>query len=166
MVYASRDQGQDRNLWTLVEGSNTKPAVFVQSPFDETLGRLSPDGRWMAYVSDKSGRDEVYVRPFPASTGEWQVSTAGGSEPRWNRNGEELFYHGADQKLMVVDVKTQPAFEHSRPKVLFPVRLSRSGIWNYDVTPDGQRFVMSVELGDELPKPISVVLNWAVGLSR
>ena len=166
IVYASRDQRQDRNLWTLVDGSTAKPAVFVQSPFEETLGRLSPDGRWMAYVSDKSGRDEVYVRPFPVSTGEWQISTAGGTEPRWNRNGRELFYYGADEKLMAVEVKTQNAFEHARPKVLFAARLSRSGFWNYDVTPDGQRFVMSLALGDDLPKAISVVLNWAAGLSR
>jgi eukaryotic-like serine/threonine-protein kinase len=94
IVYASRDQQKDRNLWTLSEGSGAPPAMFAEGPFEETLGRLSPDGRWMAFVSDKSGRDEVYVRPFPSSAGEWQISTAGGTEPRWNRNGRELFYYG------------------------------------------------------------------------
>ena len=166
MVYGSRHQRQDRNLWTLVEGSRERPALFVESPFEETCGRLSPNGRWMAYVSDKSGRDEVFVRPFPASAEEWQISTAGGTEPRWNRNGRELFYYSADRKLMAVDVKTETPFEHGRAKALFSARLSHSGFWNYDVMPDGQRFVMTVALGDDLPKPISVVLNWAVGLSR
>ena len=166
LVYASRDQRQPLDLWTLVEGNRVKPAVFVASPSEDTLGRLSPNARWMAFVSDKSGRNEVYVRPFPASTGEWQVSTAGGTEPRWNRNGRELFYYGADQMLMVVDVQTQTAFDRGRPRALFPARISRSGAWNYDVTPDGQRFVISLAVGDDVPKSVSVVLNWVAGLSR
>ncbi len=166
IVYANTEQRRDRDLWTLVAGNEGKPALFLQTRFEETLGRLSPNGRWMAYVSNDSGRDEVYVRPFPPSAGIWQISTAGGTEPRWRRNGTELYYRAADQRLMAVDVKTQSLFDHGEPRVLFPTRMSRSGIWNYDVTPDGQRFVISLDIGDDVPPPINVVLNWTEALQR
>ena len=166
IVYASTSQRRDKDLWTLVVGNERKPAGFLQTHYEETLGRLSPDGRWMAYVSNDSGRDEVFIRPFPPSTGKWQISTAGGTEPRWRSNGTELYYRAADEKLMVVRVKTQPGFEHEQPRVLFPVRMSRSGYWHYDVTPDGQRFVISLAIGEEVPPPINIVLNWTAGLPR
>ena len=98
-----------------------KPSVFLQTPFQETSPQISPDGRWVAYTSDESGRLEVYVRPFPGPGGKWQVSTDGGSEVAWSPKGNELFYRtGArKEKMMVVDYQTQPTFSAGKPRLLF-----------------------------------------------
>jgi Tol biopolymer transport system component len=106
---------------------------------------LSPDGRWLAYVSNESGGYEVYVQPFPGPGRKWQVSTEGGTEPVWSRNGRELFYRSG-RKMMAVDIATGPAFAAGIPKMLFDGDYARLttvfGGQNYDVTPDGQHFIM------------------------
>jgi len=165
IVYASNDPKTSSDLWILPVGGG-KATPFLQTEFGERLGRLSPDGRWMAYVSDETGTDEVYVRPFPASSGKWKISTAGGTEPRWRRDGKELFYLAADRKLMSVSVQAASTFLTSLPKVLFETRMSQNGLWGYDVTPDGQRFVISLAAGESTPAPIHVILNWTAGLPR
>jgi eukaryotic-like serine/threonine-protein kinase len=135
-----------------------KPRPFLNGPFNEYQARLSPNGRWLAYVSDESGRDEVYVRPFPGSEGRWPISTDGGSQPVWARNGRELFYLNRD-RMMAVTVTTDATFTATKPLLLFEAK-ALMGNRSYDVTPEGE-FLM-IEPG-ELETPasqINVVLNW------
>ena len=119
------------------------PHLFVESTTYETAPRFSPDGRWMAYGSNESGRYEIYVRPYPGPGGKWQISTDGGTEPVWNPKGHELFYRDA-QKMMAVEYSVQPSFSVGKPKMLFegPYVLTPRSFPDYDVSPDGQRFLM------------------------
>ena len=97
-----------------------KPQPYLKTEFNESQGQFSPDGRFIAYRSDASGRDEIYVQPFPtASSGKWTVSTGGGIAPRWSGDGKELFYISADSKMMAVEVSTNPVFKAGIPKALF-----------------------------------------------
>ena len=145
--------------------------VFLKTPFDEGQAMISPDGSWIAYLSPESGRREVYVRPFPGPGGKWQISTEGGVAPRWARNGRELFYASAPNgQLMAVDVNqsrdsdgaASSAFQAGTPRVVLAggFRLvSGNEARNYDVSPDGQRFLM-VQGGDANLSQLNVVLNW------
>ncbi len=143
-----------------------KATPFLQSEFNETLPQLSPDGRWMAYVSDESGRNEIYVQPFPGPGGKWQVSTNGGSYPLWRRDGKELFYFAPGRKLMAVEVKAGSTFEAGLPKFLFETRLKSGGNRQYDVSSDGQRFLINLAVGEESSAPITLVLNWTAELKK
>ncbi len=138
-----------------------KTSVFLSTPAAEVNGRFSPDGRWIAYQSDESGTVEVYVQPFPGHGGKWQISKAGGTQPVWNRNGKEIFYVSADNKLMAVDVKADSGFEAGPPRALFEVHLKSVNGWKYDISPDGQRFLANVVIGEVRSNPITLVLNWA-----
>jgi eukaryotic-like serine/threonine-protein kinase len=138
-----------------------KPQPFIRTPSLETAPRFSPDGHFVAYASDESGRLEIYVRPYPGPGGKWQVSTEGGGEPVWNPKGRELFYR-AGKKMMAVDVTTEGTFSAGKPKVLFEgtyVPTPRS-FPDYDVSPDGQRFLMLKAADEASPTQINVVLNW------
>jgi eukaryotic-like serine/threonine-protein kinase len=151
-----------RDIWVL-RLSDRKAQPFLRTPFDEGAPRFSPDGHWMAYCSNESGRYEVYVQPFPGPGGKWQISTEGGTEPVWNRNGRELFYRSGD-KMIAVEITTQPNFSVGKPQLLFegPYVLGVSGPFpNYDVSPDGQRFLMLKPAEQEqAATQINVVLNW------
>ena len=127
---------------------------------------FSPDGRWIAYTSNESGRTEVYVRPYPGPGGKWQISTDGGTEPAWNPKGRELFYRSG-QKMMTVDYTEQPEFSAGKPKMLFegPYVPSPRSLSDYDVTSDGQRFLM-LKNAEQKPGEISVVLNWTEELNQ
>jgi eukaryotic-like serine/threonine-protein kinase len=158
-VLAFADRGR---LWML--SSEGEPRPFDTSKFDETSPAFSPDGRWLAYVSDESGRVEVYVRPVPGPGEKYLISTAGGSQPVWARSGRELFFRNGEQ-MMVVDIGTKPAFSASRPRLLFTGAFI--GRPDYDVSPDGQSFVM-VNSGedDRAATQISVVFNWLEELKQ
>jgi eukaryotic-like serine/threonine-protein kinase len=151
---------------------NGKPQVLIATTADEVQAQLSPDERWIAYCSDESGQYEVYVRPFSSSEGRWQVSAAGGHEPRWRKNGKEIFYLGADRKLMAVPIQVSGAtFQAGAAAALFetPVRGSLQGWDNsnrYDVAPDGQRFLVNVPVEGVASEPVVVILNWAAGLKK
>jgi serine/threonine protein kinase len=127
---------------------------------------FSPDGRWIAYTSTESGRMEVYVRPYPGPGGKWQISNEGGTEPVWNPKGREIFYRSG-QKMMAVDYTEQPEFSAGRPKMLFegPYTPSPRSLADYDVSSDGQRFLM-LKNADQRPGEISVVLNWTEELKQ
>ena len=153
-----------------------KPVPVAQTSFDEREGQFSPDGRWVAYVSNETGRDEVYVRPFPAQGGKSQVSAAGGVDPRWRRDGQELFYVAPDGHLMAVPMQvTQPM---STPTPGVPVSLFRprlaiganaTGGWptrpQYAVAADG-RFLMNVSTEDTVTFPITIVQNWTLAVKK
>ena len=136
---------------------------IVDTPFDERHPMISPDGLWLAYTSDESGQNEVYVRPFPGPGGRWQVSTEGGTEPRWARSGDELFYREAD-KMMAVSVSNEPELTLGKPVVLFEGQyqfLIGGGYSNYDVSPDGRSFVMIESVEEVAPvRQLTIVLNW------
>jgi Tol biopolymer transport system component len=157
-----------RDIWVL-RMSDRKLLPFLQTPFNEAVPRFSPDGRWLAYISDESGRYEIYVQSYPGPGGKWQISTEGGTEPAWNGNGRELFYRNGD-KMMAVDITTQPGFAAGTPRMLFEGRYERAPFpsTNYDVSPDGQRFLMLKpnESADAAPTQINVVLNWFEELKR
>jgi eukaryotic-like serine/threonine-protein kinase len=121
----------------------------------------SPDGRWLAYTSNQSGRFEVYVHAFPEGGARWQISSDGGTEPVWVRNGRDLFFRNGD-KMIAVDVTTDPRFRAGKPRLLFEGRYEAYPLTtNYDVAPDGQRFLM-VKTREPAPAPaqFNVVLNW------
>ena len=157
------DPDSGRDLWYLErkdDGSWSDPVEFLKTPFEERVAFFSPEGRFVAYVSNESGRDEVYVRPFPPGGGKWQVSESGGTQPRWSRDGKEIFYVEGDT-LIAVSVNTKPTFSVGAMERLF----SDSHLANafpqqtYDVAADGQRFVMVDNLGDP-QYTIHVVQNW------
>ncbi len=129
-------------------------------------GMFSPDGHWIAYTSDESSRLEVYVQPFPGPGGKWQISTEGGIEPVWARNGRELFYRNGEQ-MMAVDIATQPSFSAGTPYMLFEgeSRSQAQGPPSYDVSPDGQRFIM-IKADEEEANQINIVFNWFEELKR
>ena len=151
-----------RDIW-MMRLIDRKSQPFLRTRFTESAARFSPDGRWLAYVSDESGRFEVYVQAYPGPGGKYQVSTEGGTEPVWNPNGRELFYRSGN-KMMAVDVTLQPNFSAGKPKVLFeaPYEPTPATLGNYDVSPDGQRFLMlkPVEQEQAAPTQIVVVQNW------
>lgn len=146
-----------------------KPQPFLSQTVAAPGPVFSPDGHWLAYASNESGRREVYVAAYPGPGGKVQISIDGGEEPVWSRNGRELFYRAGDgeTKMMAADVMTQPAFSVGKPRVLFEGRylLGGGSPAGYDVSPDGQRFLM-VKGGDEAPAQIDMVLNWSDELKR
>jgi len=155
------------DIWMLSLEGDSKPQPFLQTAFTEDWSQFSPDGQWLAYMSNESGRNEVYVQPYPGPGGKWQISTEGGTEPVWSAKGDELFFRDGDQ-MMVVSINTQAAFSAGTPQVLFegPYTSGQGFRQNYDVTPDGQRFVMVRAAQGSEQAQINVVLNWFEELKR
>jgi hypothetical protein len=153
------------DIWILPLESEGKPRAFLVTPFLEHGTTFSPNGHSVAYVSNESGRDEVYVQPFPGPGGKTPISTEGGNAPVWARSGRELFYRNGD-KMMAVDITTDPELEVGRPRLLFEGRFNTFGsLANFDVTPDGRRFVM-IQESPEVRAQFNVVLNWFDELKR
>jgi Tol biopolymer transport system component len=160
-----------RDLVAMRPGVDSTPVPIVASPkFEERAATLSPDGRFIAYQSDETGKDEIYVRPFPrADDGRWQLSTSGGSEPLWSRSGREIFFRTPSGELMSTPVTTTPSFSPGTPKVLFSTKgFARAAAYRaYDVTPDDQRFVMLRALDDSAVQQSSQLVfvdNWLAEL--
>ncbi len=160
LAYYRTDPKTQLALWVLPLFGDRQPFPFLRAEFNESQGQFSPDGRWMAYVSDESGKPQVYVQSFPTLTGKWQVSPDGGSQPKWRRDGKELLYVAADGKLMSVAVRTGAAFEAEAPHALFETMLSPGpNRQNYAVSADGERFLMNTPVGAASNR-MTVVLNW------
>jgi Tol biopolymer transport system component len=154
-----------RDIWTLSPEGDASP--FLVTSFNERSPIFSPDGQWLTYVSNESGRDEVYVQPYPGPGRKWPISREGGAEPTWSPDGRELFFRQG-RKMMVVTVHTGTTFTVGEPRLLFEGEylLDANGNANYDVFPDGTRFVM-IEAGEEsAPAQINIVLNWFEELKR
>ena len=176
LVYTSLSPKTGSDLWALPLG-NGKSFPIVQTAFDELDAHVSPDGRWLAYVSNESGRLEIYGRPFPGPGGQWQVSTAGGSQPRWRPDGKEILYVVPDGHLMAAPIGVASdgqALQPGAPVALFAARLaSGSGIYTggfqehpqYAVARDG-RFLLNVAVESDTTPPISIVLNWDAVLKK
>ena len=157
-----------RHLLVVENGKDTIPRTLIESPFDHYAPALSPDGRWLAYVSQESGVPEVYVRPFPnAGDARYALSVGGGQEPLWRRDGKELFYRTSRGDMYAVPVTPGAAFVHGPPKLLFtngsltPENYHRA----YDVSPDGTRFLMISSGGGDAPI-LEVIFNWRTDLER
>jgi Tol biopolymer transport system component len=154
------DTGYDIGYITIEGDDASEP--FLVTPFDERSPMISPDGRWLAYISDESGQSEIYVQPFPEAGQKWLISTGGGIEPMWSPDGQELFYRTVDQMMAVV-IETEPRFSAGTPRQLYQGRYSLDdgiGHPRYGVSPDGQHFLMGKAAAEEEPGQIKVVLNW------
>ena len=168
MAFIEVHPATQRDVWVLGL-SDRKAQPLLRTKFDEAAARFSPDGRWLAYVSNESGRYEVYVQAFPGPGGKWQISTETGTEPIWNPNGRELFYRSGE-KMMAVEISTQRNLTAGKPRMLFEGRYESAPfpVPNYDVSPDGKRFLLlkPVDQGQAVPTQINVVLNWFEELNR
>ncbi len=175
IIFHVLDSNTGDDIWALpVTGQGEKkPFVLRNSPFRETQGQLSPDGRWLAYTSNESQSDQVYVVPFAPGfdkpvAGKWQISLAGGTQPRWRGDSKELFYVAPEGKLMAVEVKaTAQTFDRGTPQPLFELRSSilanQPFLWGYVPSADGKRFLVAETpgtSGDASPPPMTVVVNW------
>jgi serine/threonine-protein kinase len=146
-----------------MEGDHARKPL-LNGKHNEIEPRVSPDGQWMAYQSNESGKDEVYVRPFPdVSKGQWQVSTNGGDSPLWSPDGQELFYRSGES-FIAVDIETEPVFKRGKSQVLFKgTYFSDSDFFafvHWDIHPDGKRFLMLKPSAAVSPRRINIVLNW------
>ena len=167
LIYEERDPKQKADLWGLPLLGERKAFPLLRTDFNETNADLSPDGRWIAYASDESGRFEVYVSTFPSLEHKVKVSTDGGNLPLWSHDGKELFYIAPIRKLMAVGVKAGTSFEPGLPKELFETRIAGGpGGRRYDVANDGKRFLIVTVIEADKPSPINVVLNWTAGLKK
>jgi serine/threonine protein kinase/Tol biopolymer transport system component len=166
ILYTSSGSPTGDDLFVLPLSGDRKPVPFLQTPFNEYDGQFSPDGRWVAYGSDESGKDEVYVAPFPGPGGKWQISTAVGTFPRWRRDGTEIFYLAPDNKVMAAAVNGKgSSFEVGAVKPLFEARALDPTRNSFAVSADGQRFLINTD-PQTTSAPITVVLNWAAGLKK
>jgi serine/threonine protein kinase/Tol biopolymer transport system component len=167
ILYVSSGPSRGNDLFVLPLAGDRKPYAFLQTEFSEPEGRISPDGRWVAYCSNESGRNEIYVTSFPSTGGKWQISAAGGTFPRWRHDGSEIFYLAPDNKLMAASVSGKDTgFEVGAVKPLFPTRIVTGGNYKYDVSADGQRFLIVAASEQAASSPITIVLNWTAGLKK
>jgi len=173
LIYTAVDPKTQPDILSVpVEGDvgSRKPTVFLSTQFNEMRGKLSPDGRWLAYQSNESGKNEIYVQPFPVSAdraGKHLISNGGGGEPIWGRDGKELFYVNQN-KIMAAEVSTGAVFKAAPAKLLFETNLGgvNGAGYLYDVTGDGQRFLVKAAGGEGAQEPITLVLNWTAALKK
>ena len=154
------------NIDVLRLEGNGEPEPLLTTRFMERQGALAPDDRWLAYTSNEAGRHEVFVVPFPDASFKRQISTDGGAEPRWSGNGRELFYRNGN-RVMAVAIETEPELNPGNPELLFEGPFGRGGFGtNYDVTADGDRFLMIRQEEGREQGELQIVLNWFEELER
>ena len=162
IIYRQIDQQTKYDIWALPLFGERKPSPLLQTEANEAAATLSPDGRWLAYCSDESGRYEVYVQSFPGGGSKRQISIDGGIGPHWRGDGKELYYHMPDGKLMAAPVTSGTSLEVGTPVALFEFRASGNVIMPYySVSRDGQRYLLSTIVETEANAPLTVVVNWA-----
>jgi Tol biopolymer transport system component len=167
LVFHSLGKETVWDIWVMPMSGDRKPVPFLKTPFSELNAVFSPDGRFLAYQSNESGRMEIYVQSFPGPGGKWQISTSGGRDPQWRADGKELFYRGLDQKLMALDIQTGGDVTAGTPHALFQGHFIPGADRNrYLATSDGKRFLTVAPLGRDSMTPTTVVLNWNAELGR
>ena len=156
------------DVWVQPAAGEPATAPFLGTKFGERNAHFSPDGRWIAYSSDESGRPEIYVQPFPGPGRKWQVSAAGGRQPFWREDGKELFYRAPDQSIVAVPVEAGSTFEVGVPAFLFKAPLAVAGIVRNRWQPaaDGQRFLLNVPMDGAGAARLAVIMNWTSALAR
>ncbi|MGH9444054.1 MAG: protein kinase domain-containing protein [Thermoanaerobaculia bacterium] len=152
-----------QQLWVAETGGAHKVVPFAADADFQGSSRISPDGRWIAYVSNESGKIEIYVRPFPEGPGRWQISTSGGASPVWRRDGKELYFESLDFKVTAVPISASPTFRAGPPAPLFDLRSATNGLM--DVPAGEGTFLVALATSDQISPPFSLVLNWR-GLLR
>jgi Tol biopolymer transport system component len=161
LIFTARNPKTGLDVWAMPMTGDAKPVALMQSSSDESEAQLSPDNRWIAYVSNESGVEQVYVRSFPQSGSVWQVSANGGTRPRWQRNGRELLFVTPDGMLTAVDVGGGPAFTPGVPRPLLPL----NGAADFAVEPRG-RLLVTMSDRDNTASQLHVIVNWMTELSR
>jgi len=136
---------------------------MIASKGNQANGQISPDGKWLAYATDDSGGWNIFVTTFPGAAGKWQVSVGGGTEPRWRRDGKEIFYLDTKGMLMAAPVRSGPTFSRGTPQALFRVHsrapISNTDVFSYDVSKDGSRFIVNRYVKPPFVPPLEIVLN-------
>ena len=159
ILFNSRAAAENYDIWTW-SAADGKAVPWLATPFDEQGAQLSPDGKWIAYQSNESGRWEVYVRGFPESDRKWLISSGGGVMPVWRRDGREVFYVSLDGKMNAVAVTSGATFAAAAPVVLFDAPLRAHQTTQYDVTPDGRRFLLNRRVDAPAIEPVALLQNW------
>jgi eukaryotic-like serine/threonine-protein kinase len=162
LAFSVGDPKTKSDLWLLSLSGDRKASPLIATPFSENNARFSPDGRWLAYDSDETGKNEVFVQPFPPTGEKWQVSTAGGLSPRWTSGGRELVYAEPPDKRKKVEIRSAPSFQVSVPKDLFVTARPQGS----DMSRDGQRMLVNMPAAEVAPNPMTLVLNWSAGLKK
>jgi Tol biopolymer transport system component len=163
LLYMRWAKGLTPDIWVLPLLGDRKPFPFIEAPFFELGSQFSPDGRWLAYNSNESGRSEVYVVPFPGPGARTRISTAGGDNARWRRDGKEIFYLERNTLMAAGVAANGSRFEVGAVQRLFDVP-TVDGYWPYDVSPEGQRFLVNTV--SEAVAPLTIVVNWPAGLKK
>jgi eukaryotic-like serine/threonine-protein kinase len=172
LVYEDATPSTDYDIWLLpLTGEDRRPKPYIVGPGIQEFGGVSPDGRWFAYDSDETGRHEIYVQSFPSAGGKWQITSEGGFEPQWRRDGRELFYLAPNRKIMAVATELSPTFHAGAPQPLFEAPINMNGIEDssarFSFSPDGQRVLVIAEVGEKsASSAIRVVANWAAALPQ
>jgi Tol biopolymer transport system component len=165
LAYEIIDRATGGDIYTLALGGDGKPEPFLHSVANESAPAFSPDGKWLAYESDRSGRNEAYITPFPGGGAQYQVSTSGGERPVWRRDGKEIYYREG-LRVMAVEVNTKASpVEFSSPKALFELAAGNLYGRYYDVAPDG-RFLTSTFPLTTKAQSFSLVVNWPAKLNK
>lgn len=163
LLYRETDPQTRGDLWVLPLGGDRRPVPFLRTPSDEMHAQFSRDGKWIAYSSDETGRYEIYVQPFQGAGsgpgGKWQVSNNGGSQPRWRGDGRELFYLSGGKLMAVAIREGTKGIETESARELFPIQARQGYRYDYDVTADGQRFLVLAP-AEEAASPLTVIYNW------
>ena len=171
LAFMHTDPETRADIWIMPMDGEGEPRVFLKTPFSEGGPQFSPDGRWLLYMSNESGRFQAYVKPFPDGAGKWQVSTGGARYPMWSPAGNEIFYRSeeGDRMMSVTYTIVEDSFQLGRPRELFQGRFRIGPLQFYDVSPDGERFVMVQSVTEEnavdTNNPV-VVLNWLDEVER
>jgi hypothetical protein len=163
ILYQTHERGVNSDLMLVPATGSGQPEPYLSTRFSEIEGRFSPDGKWVAYASDESGRFEVYVRSFPEENQRYQFSNNGGRRPHWRGDGKEVFYVAEDNYLVAVKISTAPTFEVGQAQRLFETAFPLPDESRYSVSADGQRFLLYSRTGRAA---MTVVLNWTAGLEK
>jgi Tol biopolymer transport system component len=165
MIVEALDPKTNFDIWVLPQFGDRKPFAYLHTVFNETFAKLSANGQYLAYESDETGREEIYVQTFPNPGGKWQISTNGGRRPVWSRDGKELFFIDPARRMMAAEIGSTPQFHAAVPKPLFDSRFALGGTTRFDVSKDG-RFLLPNQIEEGVTAPISVVINWATGMKK
>jgi Tol biopolymer transport system component len=172
LLYREVNPGTGRDLMAIPLQGDKKPIAVVNTPFQESTGAISPDGRWVAFASNDSGHNELYIQAFPGggdgTKGRWQVSNGGAYEVKWKGDGKELYYESLDGKIMAAAIQAgAQEIRAETPRVLFAADFQTTSLHEFDVTPDGQRFLLILSSRTQVrSEHLTVVSNWQAALRK